>query len=183
MLNRIYFTFLIAVSILLSCAVEPSEESIYQAKILKKNDTSTTYNESDYGCTDSVSFSYDSKAIIDDGSCEFNVGDLHYSDDKNTAYSDSARTKPITGIIYDNTKSLILKGDIYVFNGKRVGDESLSNWLESDAGDGLLKAFIAFLILLIFIIVLIRTMLKWRRRRKLNKKTESLKEYNSSRKN
>ena len=149
MLNRISFAFLLAVSILLSsCTGEPSEESIYQAKIFKKNDTSITYNESDYGCTDSVSFSYDSKAIIDDGSCAFDEGYLHYSDDKNTAYSDSARTKPITGIIYDGTKSFILKGEIYVFNGKRVGDESLSNWLEIDAGDELLKVFIAFLILL-----------------------------------
>ena len=174
MLNRIYFTFLIAVPILFqSCAGEPSKESIYTDQSFK-NDTSITYNESDYGCTDSTSFEYDSTAIIDDGSCKFHYQDLYFSNDRNTAYSDSARTKLITGLITDNTKG-ISKVSIRVLNGESIDDESLSDWLDQPPPHEVLysmvKGFILLILIVVGLIVLI-VLIKW-----------ILRKYNSSRKN
>jgi len=98
------------------------------------------------GCTDSASVEYDSNAIVDDGSCSYDIWDLFYSDDSNTVYLDSSRTQKVTGWIEYNPKGSV-GSSIQVIDGKSASKTLLSEWLD-DPGSELLTTIMYILIVL-----------------------------------
>lgn len=108
------------------------------------------------GCTDPSSFKYDSNATVDDGTCVYHYLDVYFSDDSNTVYFDSSRTKRITGHIeYFNKLNRSTKK---VVNGKTTDEITLKEWLIDPYAEdffGPLGPGVVFFMILFFLAVIL----------------------------